>query len=849
MKTSIFDFSILKDATFRFGLIILTVSMAVFVFTEEQVIDPFRDDMPFSFFLNYGLFLTYLFMLFVDNRVKHGGIFRFRSLRKNIPLLLLFNVSAYSLNRFIPVFQDSTEWLQGLLISLNLAMVAFCFRPRPLKMDGLNLGILIFLSLGFVLQVYQAFYLIPFYAISGMVFWAFGFSLHSFVAIWFVITLFKMIRQYVRVADFYRWIALGAMATPLVMFVAFGLKWNEINQVIEQNYYAKHAVRAKQILPDWVKVSQQLDNNWITKRALKSELVYTVLEREWGGEMFFPRNSFGNNMNERLQHDPFVALTPLVFGKINLDAQEKFKLYQATFNARHQTEERLWSGDHLVTSDIVTTVQLFPEHRIAYTESIFTIKNNYLETNSWRNRNNQEAIYSFYLPDGAVVTSASLWVEGEERKSFLTTRSKADSAYKAIVGVERRDPLLLHWQEGNRISVRIFPCTPTEDRMFKIGITTPLHFENKKLTYTNIDFEGPNWAKAKESIHVISEGEINHFKSSLGLKSSDVGWTYFGKYHSKWDITIDAPPLAYSTFSFNGRSFRVQDYLPLTEKFLPENIYLDINSSWSKRQCNQIWKAAKDKKVFVFDGKIKEVTAENHKKLFGKLRQKRFSLFPFYEIKNVEQSLVVTQGGQFTPALSDIKKSLFAKNTSIFLTENKTPIRVYNLGEDLTIYLKTLRELKVFNFQKGNVKELLQQWSDKRFPKYPTNPNLVSIPYSNIQIETVGGEQKLNNAPDHLLRLFAYNDMMKKIGRSYFNQEYITEQLIGQAKEAYVVTPISSMIVLETQKDYDRFGIEEAKNSLKNASIGESGSVPEPHEWLLIILCMVTMLFLRFRRV
>jgi len=88
---------------------------------------------------------------------------------------------------------------------------------------------------------------------------------------------------------------------------------------------------------------------------------------------------------------------------------------------------------------------------------------------------------------------------------------------------------------------------------------------------------------------------------------------------------------------------------------------------------------------------------------------------------------------------------------------------------------------------------------------------------------------------------------MKKIGRNYFDQKHITTQLIGQAQEAYVVTPISSMVVLETQKDYERFGIEEAKGSLKNASISNSGSVPEPHEWLLIILCVFTLIFLKFK--
>jgi XrtN system VIT domain protein len=78
------------------------------------------------------------------------------------------------------------------------------------------------------------------------------------------------------------------------------------------------------------------------------------------------------------------------------------------------------------------------------------------------------------MPEGAVVTSLSLWINGNEEKAILTTKEKADSAYKTIVGAERRDPSVVHWQEGNSVSVRVFPVLPGESRKFKIGITAPL---------------------------------------------------------------------------------------------------------------------------------------------------------------------------------------------------------------------------------------------------------------------------------------------------------------------------------------------------------------------------------------
>ncbi len=108
------------------------------------------------------------------------------------------------------------------------------------------------------------------------------------------------------------------------------------------------------------------------------------------------------------------------------------------------------------------------------------------------------------------------------------------------------------------------------------------------------------------------------------------------------------------------------------------------------------------------------------------------------------------------------------------------------------------------------------------------------------------------NAPDHLLRLFAYNQIMRQIGEKYLDESYmkaseINSALIDQAAKANIITPVSSLIVLETQKDYELFDIKKSKNSLDNASIKNSGAVPEPHEWVLIILFALLVIFYTLR--
>jgi len=69
---------------------------------------------------------------------------------------------------------------------------------------------------------------------------------------------------------------------------------------------------------------------------------------------------------------------------------------------------------------------------------------------------------------------------------------------------------------------------------------------------------------------------------------------------------------------------------------------------------------------------------------------------------------------------------------------------------------------------------------------------------------------------------------------------------VAEAAASYVVTPLSSLVVLEKQEDYDRFNIRDSNNSLKNASLEGKGAVPEPHEWALIVIGILLIVYLKF---
>ena len=185
---------------------------------------------------------------------------------------------------------------------------------------------------------------------------------------------------------------------------------------------------------------------------------------------------------------------------------------------------------------------------------------------------------------------------------------------------------------------------------------------------------------------------------------------------------------------------------------------------------------------------------------------------------------------------------------SIFFKENQQPVRVFNLGDEVTPYFRSLGEFRAIQLVNGEVDELTSLLSRSTFYANEENDQTIVNAYADFKIQEIPATRATSKAPDHLMRLFAYNDILKDIGKKFFNRKNHETALIANAKESYVVTPISSLIVLETQQDYDRFDIKKSKNSLQNASFENSGAVPEPGEWALIIMVLLVTLYFYWRK-
>lgn len=821
----------LKDPVYKTGLILVTISFLIFALTTNIT----SDISAGIFVINYSIAIIYQIYLITSWYKEYKWKWGKGDLRHTVLLLVLLFISAFALNREMNVFDASVTWCSvWIILSATAVLLASNLNGSANRLWKTS----IFFALGsaLVLFIYYAIYLFPLYLISLVGLLAIGISIHSYVpAFLAAATLVVIIRAIRQDKKLWYPVSLGFLL-PILFAGAFSAKWfytnKEINTVIDHNTLNEPK------LPAWIQVSQQLTPNFMTERLLKTGLVYHEVDMDH----LFWASMPGTSYDEKKQHDPLVVIATLLFKRPNLNEQDRIKILKSMYQARHQAQDRLWAGDHLETISMVSNIKLFPAYRMAYTEKTLSIRNN--AHSAW---NNQEAIYTFHLTEGSVVSALSLWINGKEEKSRLTTKAKADSAYRTIVGVEQHDPSVIHWQEGNTITVRVFPCTPKENRKFRIGITSPMLKKGNQLTYQPISFDGPVATHPSEITQVTYLGPIKDLQLPSGFTQTSPGvYQSENNDDSALKISCAATPLSTAAFSFAGAGYQLENYTKRYSSFTAKHLYLDMNRSWTKAEFDAIWANAQGKAVYVFDDKMIRLNAQNRDALFTKLTRYNFSLFPIQEISHPEQSLLISKGGLQAPNLGDLEDSIFGDELVDYLKIPKR-LQVFNIGQLESPYLKALKELRVLSVETGTVSDLKKMLSRHIFIQNQENEQTVVIEDAGMLIRKTNTIQT-QNAPDHLLRLFAYNDIMKKVGPDFFSKKYIRPELIAEAEQAFIVSPVSSFIVLESQKDYDRFDIEANKNSLKNASMKSSGAVPEPHEWVLFILCIGTATYVLYKK-
>lgn len=612
------------------------------------------------------------------------------------------------------------------------------------------------------------------------------------------------------------------------------LEWKKCQDIVTKQSEGEIGhTNTVQDLPKWIKTGMSFPINHVSEAYLQPNENRNFLFHS--GKLF----------------DPLSYLSSLLMSTDELNRNEKERLLVLLFGYSHVGLERLWSGHSLTTTSIQTHIQIYPESKLAYTETTLTIFN--------ESDRQQEAIYTIGMPVGSVATKLSLWIDGVEQPGRLTFRSQAKKAYNTVVGVEMRDPSLLEWLDGGRLRLKVFPVSGKKSRTVRFGVVTPLPTIENKLVLEGFKLEGPPMVGADHKVHIDVFSQNANLKvesKKMSLKEKIVSDNYARQftseesYTSNWIVTIDKPNTFEGKAGLNNYEYTIQEISNQLTGYTPQSIYILVNDSLSKAQWKNVYseisqKKPKSTKVYIVTNQI-FYTKETNKALgyIDQLEIPRFNLFPFYAINQSENALIVTSGEDYSLPLGELESSGFYEKTQVYFSQKTNPVYIASLNGKLSAYLNGLEEfgrVQVVASNKDELSKVLK--SSKILIPASSNEDIVYI-NSNTEIKKESKSiQEGKNGLDLIVRLYYYRLILNKLGKRYFLNDTDNTDLLQIAWDGAIVSPISSLVVLESEKDYERFGIKEVTSKLGQSTVASPGAVPEPEEWMFMIVCALFIMY------
>ena len=351
---------------------------------------------------------------------------------------------------------------------------------------------------------------------------------------------------------------------------------------------------------------------------------------------------FGSNIPYLSSYFNWLVLNNLTLSDAKIGYAERVFFGETSFKPR---PEDIQNANVEITG--ISTNSVFDKSQDAWKSWVdleITNKNN---TSLW------EYATAFDLPEGCWISDYYLYVEGIKEAGILAEKKSAMWVYSNIIAVNR-DPGILFYLTGNRVSFRIFPFSGNETR--KTGIEF-LHREPVKLTI------GGNIIELGNDEEAISE--IIETENFIYIPAAQKQFLkpVFGKSYLHILVDVSQNKDAFVA----GFSKRINEYLDGVE-FLPENARISfVNSYVNTYPLYENWEQIYDSQIF--EGG------------FFLERAIQAALFSAYKNKVNPRIVVVTD---------DIKNAVLDSNFSNFKFAFPEGSEFYTLGDNGTFQAHSL---------------------------------------------------------------------------------------------------------------------------------------------------------------
>lgn len=483
----------------------------------------------------------------------------------------------------------------------------------------------------------------------------------------------------------------------------------------------------------------------------------------------------------------------------------------------------------------------------------------------------QEARSQVELPPGAVVSRLTLWVNGEEREAAFAGRSSVREAYRQVAVRQQRDPVLVTTAGTDRVLVQCFPVGANGGEMkIRLGITTPLQLPVRNEGLLRL----PHFTERNFGI----PGKVTH-----------AVWI-----ESKEPLRSNSKSLQTEQPASNLHAIRGA----LRDAELSEP--LAVVHSMRASEITEAWTHDAQKK----DGEIvrqvikeREPNSSSHIILVLDTSQRMRSSIP--EIiaaletlpPNIELKIVLAGGNGVyeespdgpVPSGSPIEIARQLKGIGFEGGANNVPalVKAWNIAAGnpesaivwihapQTLLLQPVEELRqrrerrpanvpmLYSVQTENGADRIEEKLDgAHLITGIARMNPLRIDLEKLFAELTGQRKTLefvrtnepaaetNKSPAtketsaHLAKLWA-NDEVERLTNA--KEKNGVEDAVKLAVLYQLVTPVSGAVVLETQEQYQRAGLEPVEG-------GTVPTIPEPETWLLIAVVAAIFLWMLYRQ-
>jgi hypothetical protein len=464
------------------------------------------------------------------------------------------------------------------------------------------------------------------------------------------------------------------------------------------------------------------------------------------------------------------------------------------------------------------------------------------------------------LPTDAVVSRATLWIDGEPREAAFAGRDQVRQAYEGVVR-QRRDPLLVTTLGPDRILVQAFPIPSRGGTIkFRLGMTVPL----KLPALDQAQFLLPSIVERNFNIHeetshaVWVEGQYPLVLNIDDADSQQIGPRHFRINQNISDAAFGPARLVIVSARNAGApsvwsAFRVDQTIVqqvVEKRNVPRDAVLIVidGSQKSLHYLDQIITALEQ----IPQGSLVGLAiATEHPivltpQAWSEARQELF-------LQTLRETEFI--GGQDNGAtlVSAIQSLEGYSNADLLWIHNPQPVsfknsqalleqtfdRVSRLPH-MTFYALEPGPNKLFDDGKGadrisslarihTISEDLEGYFENAF-----------IAKMTVQTERHPAlpDNTMVQGSDHVTRLWAREQvfsMLQTMSSSKKSQS-MRQSIIELAAHHQLVTPVSGAVVLENSQQYEN-------NKLNPVEKNSVPTIPEPHQWLLAFTLMALMIW------